>query len=97
MLWALIGLVAYEIATLAVIAAIGHKAPDDFYLLVFLLGVLAYRSYQQRTAEKDLETKNESLPSDRAEAVQRVHNISSTARFVLDVILMISLLIIAFR
>ncbi|HMJ86300.1 MAG TPA: hypothetical protein VK504_24150 [Vicinamibacterales bacterium] len=94
---AVVGLVVSELLTLIVIGAAASKAPDDFYRLVFLMAVVGYRSYRQRSDDKDSNDKIRDLPSDRAAVAQKVHNIAAMIKYGVDVILMISLLVIAWR
>jgi hypothetical protein len=94
---AIAGTVIRELVVLLVVAAIGHKAPDDFYLGVFLLCVLAYRNLQQRGVERDIKEQRKELTSDKVEAADKINGVWSITVFVANTVLLIAVLVVAFR
>ena len=90
-------IVAKELTTLLVVWAVARKAPDDFYLLVFLMGVLAYRKHRQDVARREYEGKKGTFPSETAAILEKAYDVSEFAGFSVDVVLLIALVVIAIR
>jgi hypothetical protein len=97
MVFAWLLLIGREVAVLFIAWTVGGKAPNDFFLLVFLLALLCYRQYRHRSDQIDFDKKQNTHSPEVATGLERFHSRMTMVEFGTDIVMWIAVLVIALR